>query len=421
MMNHFNEKRNIAHLWVLFVISPFLTFLISLRYYSSQQYRIFLILFFLLYGYSFVTIPGSDHSGYIETYKEYTTYKYSDFKEIILDTYSANSIQPDFYAPVLLFLTSRVTEDYRFLSLVQAFIYFSVCLALWNSIWKLNHGDYRKLYFIFFVGTIFILNFYAGINGIRWALAFMVYSLGSLKYILSNKLRFLGLAILSVFIHFSLIPAILFLLVFTIIKSFKNINLLFGILILTVIASSLLSLVLTSGASYFGSGIENKLIGYGSENYVAYRESLADANNWYVNFNLKSTYIFVIASMMLLWVRKSKLKFDNISTNLFVFTILLLIQSTITSSILDPITSRRYFLLMALFGLITLYYIGYNNQQSTLIRVLCIFYVPLLILHILVTFRGGLYTVSPFLVFGNVFFILFMKSDINIQDLLLGQ
>ena len=397
---------------------PFFAFLVSLKSYASGQYRVFILCFLILYGYTFIPIPNSDATRYIDYFNKFSAYNISDFKYIILNTYSAESANPDIYAPLLLFITTRFSDDYRIFFTFQSFIYFAIALSLWKTIWELtvrNKSGYRML---FFIGTVFVLNISAGLNGVRFPLGFMVFSLGALKYLLTNNKRFLLLAMLSVFVHFSLVYPFLFLIMFSVLQRSRNHDIVMVILIIVLSASSVMSLFISSNMSLLGPGFQNKLGAFTSEGFMESRGTHIQNWNWYIQFNLYSPTYLIIGAIILSWMGRFKLKNDPISKKLILFSILLLIQCILSGNILDPITNDRYFQLMNLFGLITLSYLAYLNQTSVMLKTISYIYAPILLLRVLIFIRTDLDTVSPVLIFGNIFLNFIYKVNISIYELL---
>lgn len=415
-----NKRENLALTGLVFIVMPFISFIISIRNHAYPQFKIFILLFLILYGYTFIPIAGSDYTRYIEHFHNYSSYTFNDIKAIIAKTYTDESTNPDIYATFLLFLTTRVTNDYRVFFLIASLIYFSIALKLWETIWKLSEGSGFRFYTVFFIGTLFVVNFSTGINGIRWPLGFMVFSLGALKFILTNKKRYLITGFISVLIHFAFLFPSLFLLIFSILRLTKKTNVVMIILIGILFTASILSQLISSNAGIFGSGIQNRLTGFTGEGYLEGRSEHITQWNWYVQINLFATIYFLIFALILTHLRRSRLLFDDISAKLLIFVILLLTQSILSGNILDPMTNFRYYSIMSLFGLVTLNYLGKINQLSLLLRRLSYIYIPILILRALIILRIDLYTISPSLIFGNIFSIFFVKSDVSIFDFIFG-
>jgi hypothetical protein len=55
-----------------------------------------------------------------------------------------------------------------------------------------------------------------------------------------------------------------------------------------------------------------------------------------------------------------------------------------------------------------------------MLKTLSRLYIPIFIIHVLVVFRADLYTVSPWLIFGNPVLMWLLETTGSIQELILG-
>jgi len=82
-------------------------------------------------------------------------------------------------------------------------LYFFVLLKFLSTLWETTIIK-NKINLVYFVGICFTLSLAAGLNGIRFPMAFWVFSYGALNLILKNEIKYLLIAALSLLIHFSL-------------------------------------------------------------------------------------------------------------------------------------------------------------------------------------------------------------------------
>jgi hypothetical protein len=264
-----------------------------------------------------------------------------------------------------------------------------------------------------------VWKFSVGINNIRFPMAFMVFAYGALKLVLTKEKKYILFALLSIFIHFSLLYSFLFLLIYFYIGyPKKNFTLIF-ILIVSGIFSLFIADLLQANIGILGQAIGNKYEAYTDEYYIDLREDHLKSVNWYIQLNRFSTYYFVLITMLLSKLKIFKLKFDTTADNLFGFAIIMLIHNLFSGVLVDTI-SNRYYLLFNLFALVYLFYLGTINTKNKFIIFLSRIYFFILLLQVLIIFRSDLYTVSPILLFGNFLFVFITESTISIQDLLLG-
>jgi len=413
------EKNNRFWLWILFIIYPLASFVIAVKNYPIKKYRIFIWLFFMFYGYTFLPIPKSDGSRYKENFENSKEYNFNSYRQDIERVFSGEASNPDFYAPTLKYVAKAMSNDSKVYFMLAAAVYFFVFLKLIEAIWNLVLKDQWKYVFSFFIGCVFIYNFSAGVNGIRFPLAFMVFSYGVLQLIVSGRFKFLIIALVSILIHFAFLYSSIFLVLIYLLKFSIKPWLMYLLLILALSFSTIFSTIIAENLDSLGSVAESKFEGYTGEGFQERRETNLQKWNWYVYFNLYSIYFFGVLSFFLTRLKTFHLKFDTTANRLFVLTFILLIHSLISGSIVD-VVSNRFNLVFILFELIYLFYLSGLNPKNRLIKVLNYVYIPILIINILVKLRGDFYTVNTIVVFGNWILALFMEITVSIQDYILG-
>jgi len=412
-------ETNKLWLWIIFIIYPLGALFYSIKNFTVKKYRIFILLFFMFYGYTFLPIPNSDGSRYQEDFATTKSYNFSQYFYDIEEIFKGNANNPDIYAPTLKFVIHSFTSDPKIYFLFAAMLYFLVVLKLLGTIWDLVAKKNVKYFISFFIGCCFIYNFSAGINAIRFPFAFMVFAYGALNLILKDEKKFLFIAFLSVLIHFAFSFSFAFLVIIYLTKFRSNPWILYSLIILFIIFGSLFPSFIEQNLDIFGKASESKFDAYTQEGFVETREEHLQVWNWYVYFNFYSTYFFTIITLFLTRVRFCKIKTDAISEKLYVFAVIMLLHSLLSGSIVDVI-SNRFNLLFIFFTLVYLFYLSKDNYNNRIFRLLNYIFIPILIINILIKFRADLYTVNAIVVFGNVIATFFMDISVSIQDFLLG-
>jgi len=411
-----NVLANRLGMWGIFLISPFAAFAISVGKFGYKEFRMFILVFFMLYGYTFLPIPQGDGDKYKQAYiSSASTYDFSEYAKDIKSIFEGTSLNPDFYAQTLMFVSSQISDDYRVYFVLAALIYYSVLLKMFHCIWNITRGNNSR-YIFFFIGCCFVLNLSAGLNGIRFPLGFWIFSYGALNLILKDKLKYLFIAASSVLVHFSMAFSLVFLIIFYFLKYTSNPKLLYTLLVIGIVVTLLFPTFLTSFNDLLGGSYESKLQAYSGEDYINEREDHVQKWNWYVQVNLVATYYFCIVAIIISKLAVFKIKFDTLGNRLFGFGMLMIMHSFLSGSLVDSI-SNRYYILVNLFGLIYLYYLSSINPGNKLLSILKYIYIPILIINVLVVLRGDLYTVSPILVFGNAIFIFTTEATTSIQEM----
>ena len=319
------NNSNVLWVWGLFILSPISAFLLAIKNYKFKEYRIFLLMFFLLFGYSSITIPESDGDDYMNAYintREYSFENYSSDIQLVLDG-KANNL--DFYAQTIKYISFQISTNYKVYFLLINLVYFLVFLKFLETLWEYIVDRYTFFFISFFLGCCFIYNLSAGINGVRFPLAFWVFSYGALNLILKNNIKYLLIASIAVLIHVSLSFSLIFLYLFYLTKFFSNRNVLLFLLVIAFIFSYALPSFINTYMSFFGTSIENKINGYTADDFMDTREDNVKNWNWYVQFNLFGTYYFCFASLILSKLKFFKIEFDTISNRLFGFSVFMLI------------------------------------------------------------------------------------------------
>ncbi|GAA4080507.1 hypothetical protein GCM10022389_28280 [Flavobacterium cheonanense] len=417
-MNTTTEKNRIW-LWILYIIYPLGSFIYAIKNYDVKKYRIFIYVFFLFYGYTFLPIPNSDGSRYKKIFESTDVYSFSSYCTDIGYVMNGNSEHTDFYHLTIHYLAKSISTDSRVYFLIAASVYFFVFLKLLSTIWTLITIKNAKYFISFFIGCCFIYNLSSGINGIRFPLAFMVFSLGALKLIIAKEKKYLFIAFLSILIHFAFVYSLVFLVLIYFLNFSIKQWVLYGVLIMVISFSFLFSSLIESQLGLFGTTAESKFTGYTSDGFLEKRANTRESWNFYVVFNLYSVYFFSVISIFLIKFKNFKVKFDSTSNKLFVFSIIMLIHSILSGSIVDTVTNR-YNLLFIFFELVFLFYLSSINTGNSFLTFLNHVYIPILIINILIKIRADLYTVNALVFLGNFIVSLFIKESISIQDYLLN-
>jgi hypothetical protein len=189
------------------------------------------------------------------------------------------------------------------------------------------------------------------------------------------------------------------------------------LLIVVLSLSFLFSSFIQSNLGTLGSTAETKFTGYTAEGFLETRSDVKQSWNWYVTFNLYSTYYFSIISLLLTKLKYFKIKFNSLSNQLYVFAFVLFIHAILSGSVVDIITNR-YNIFFILFELIYLFYLSSINKNNKLLNFLNYIYIPIIIINVLIKMRSDLSTANILLFFGNFILSFFMNEPISIQDYL---
>lgn len=411
-------KSNIKMMWVLFVIYPLGALIISAKKFYIKEFRIFILAFFVLFGYSFVIVDDSDGCRYRDDFVAANEYSFNEYSYDIQQVFVGKAANPDFYAITLKYVAKLFTNNYHFYFALAALIYFFVYLKFLGQIYDSVYEISPKFYLNFFIGIIFLFTISGGINGIRFPLALWIFSYGAWNLILKDQFKYLLIAAFSILIHFSLNFSFVFLIIFYASRYNSNRNLLLTLLTIVFVSVSAFPGIFEVLMNFLGGSMGDKMAGYSDEDYIETRVGIVQDWNWYVAFNLYGPYYFYLVTVLLSKFKIFKLKFDTISNRLFGFVIIMLIHSLFSAAIVDPI-SNRYALLVNLFSLIYLMYLSAANSDSKFLKVMNYIYLPILIISVLVKLRVDLDTFNSVLFFGSAIMVFIIDSSTSIQELLI--
>ena len=341
-MGVFKEKVSYADLGkiVLFILSPFLSFLISLRDLSSRSSYIVLICICLLFGLNFnVTNDRSaehnlDGSFYRELFERDFVNSNTSIGEILDDYFSFSSEEnTDVYVSLVSLFVSRFTSNYHVLFFVFALV-FTYFMAK-SLKYLLTSGNFRNRSVIcLLLVVLFLQNDIFNINGVRfWTAAWIaVYSV--FRIFIDKKTLYLGLIAVTPFIH----PSYLLLVVITVISLVFHdaASKLKYLLLISIILSPLMVFVMQSiDASMLPGFLGRYFDLYASDEAIKEFGEKRLSTLYYVITTLFRAASLVYINILVLKIARKKDKNSGLE-NMFNFLIIFLIfcnLSTILPSI----------------------------------------------------------------------------------------
>lgn len=394
-----NVRNNVGWLWILFLVYPFAAFFTAIKRIDIKRYRIFIFLFAVFYGYTFVPTPDSDATRYVDRINELGSYPIAAYWNDISTMYDANAPNNDAYVYTVFFIVSKFSSSPVTYQIVFATIYFFVLLQLIMGVYdyvKLHQK--HKIVIWYLLGLLFVINLSSGINGVRFPLAMQLFLLGVFKYITTQKRKYLLISVLSFFVHFMMGFSLIFLFIYVLTKRLYNplYALFFAAIFFAVFSGG----AVTGNAAYLGEGIEQKTNSYTTnEDYKEERNEHLESVNWYIKFNRYTTYYFGFICLATVILCRKRIYKDKIALNMEYIVILMYIASFVAGQLVDELSNRYYLVANASILLYMFYLSSLNNTR--LIRRLTLIYIPIGILHILIMMRGDQITLSPNLFFGN--------------------
>lgn len=386
----------------VFLVFPILAFLTSVRKIHIKEHFWITLLFTVYFSYTYIPIPQSDATRYEQRFGLLNDYDWRHYLDDIQGMYDGRGMYQDAYIYTIQLFISPFTNNILVYRAVFGFIYFYIYLSIFRIM--LSNKDQKKSQFnLFLLGLAFLISFTSGINGIRWPLALMVFILGSYQYIVTSRIKYILFASASILIHFISFYLVLFLFIYIVLKKLFKPKIFASLLLISFIYGSFFTNAILSNTNNLGDGLAEKTSSYvENEDYKKERFNHLDSLNWYIQFDRFSTYYFIFGAVILSTYFNLGLVKSSLIYNLQFFAILMFLASFISSQLVD-VLSNRFYLSANAFGLIYLYHLDKENLQNKFIRICKFIYLPIFILHAIIIFRADLQTISPRLIFSNIF------------------
>ncbi len=385
----FTNKSNIAFAYLSFLISPIFSLGFAFQNYKQVWAKNIVWAFIAFYAYHFVPPnESSDIWGYIGRFEEYggENYKITDF---ILSLYSQGSSTLDVVEPLVSYLLSQISNNYKVLLLAYGIIFgYFYSRNIWFFLDQFKGRIKIQTIFIlllFFV-TIGIWN----LNGFRFWCAAHIFIFGAYNFLILKKNKGVYFLLLAVLTHIGLLLPVAMVLFFRFIKKIPIQTLFIGFLFTFFFAELNLESVRNLVTNYSPGFLQGKLTAYTSEAYVEVVNQRAMRNTI---FNVVSKYIrtlMVLFFIVVLYLNRERLKSINLYY-LFGFTLFLGIISNFMSQMPSGV---RYLNIsdFLLYG--TFLCFVQNNTRYTFDKLLFIL-LPLVLFYVIYNFRIiGMYTFS---------------------------
>jgi hypothetical protein len=410
-------KRKIIHPlknnFIFFLISPFLGFIQSFKYYKEDWAKNSVWLFVIFYGYTMFRPEIMDANRYVVSFINLHNTPMS-WDVFVANFYTDESDTVDIYQPLITFILSRFTKDGNILFAVFGIVYgYFYSRNIWLVIDLAKGKNVDRTFWFLIVAFICVLGFW-NLNGVRMWTAAHVFFYGAFQYLVNSKRKGIFIASTSILIHFSFVLPIAALLLFAFVKiPWRILYFLFiGSFSLSTLNLATVRAKLESVAPAF---LLPRVNSYTSEEYV---ESIADMNltvNWYIKYYTTSLmWVIAILFTIIYFTKKKGYKDEKSFSNLFGFSLLILTVGNITS--LLP-SGGRYLLIAQLFAVALLVFC-YTRFDDFLYKRWLTLTTPLLIFFILISIRISFDTVSFMTIFSNPIIATIVDLQLPLIDLI---
>jgi hypothetical protein len=417
-------------LYFLFFIWPFASFLLAAGRIVSKQYQGVILLFSFLFGYS-VYLYSGDILDYERSFYQVHDYSWDDFLYLIshvlsadkLNHYTTNTVnqQPDIYALTLQFLVSRFTDNPRWFWAIVSLLYTYIFLKFINEVALQIKWTNKWPQKIFFLYLALVIPFYVGVTGVRFWTALFFFMVFAMRYVRTNELKYIFIAALSTVIHYSFLVPLVLLFAYRYIKISRVLTIFLVLLSLTYFSLSSNTQMLgaiQSNLTFFGeTTIGSRAEGYSDVEIFGQRIEKSSGANWYKQLQPQALHYFLTIVFLLEFFGLFKWRSNAFLDRLYPFIIIFFCLALLSFSLGSIGRFKNIFYLATLFRYTAL--CGLNPDSRSL-RNLSYIIVPILFLHVMVSFRGGFYYVDPLLLIGNPVVLFLVQSGQSLSEFLIG-
>lgn len=194
-------------IWLIkFIIWPLGTFISSLRIIGTRAFSYILVLFYSLFGYTYI-IAGKDQDNYriAQYFKAWSASTFDDLWYKIATLYELGN-KPDLFQDILQFIVSRFTDNVEVYFAFISGLFALMVAKIFRSIYSNEGMERRSDFFLVGVSLFLLLIFSPGcINSFRHYFAVTIFLYALYKYLNGDGKWYLFLLSLTILIHFAFI------------------------------------------------------------------------------------------------------------------------------------------------------------------------------------------------------------------------
>lgn len=322
-----DDRYNKRNTIVIAMIWPIMGLIMALKHYNKFNTKNIILVFCVLYGFTFVINEEMDGDRYAERLKNDYGKPFSDsaFNEHITGLYETSL---DFVQPLINFVISRVTDSHHVLFAVYALVfgYFWLkSIDFVNKRFQMDRNELTILYTIFFISLIPIFN----INGFRMWTAAWIFIYGALHVVVNKDWRYLLISLAACTVHFSFLTANVILILWFFLGNHKWVYL--SLALITFAISELDLSVVRSYTQMISPALESKANAYASDAYADKVAQLRGNDAWFMQLSPILTRYLLLFNLLFMIFVSTKKKLPKSELNLLSFTLLFLAYANIAS------------------------------------------------------------------------------------------
>jgi hypothetical protein len=402
---------NSKYYLILFILWPFIAFLVALANYSHKEARKVVYIFIIYYGLTFVnTNQYVDAYRYALELKTNALLPFSDFLKIVGGIYATDTTL-DIFEPLVSFIVSRFTGHHSVYFAVWAMIFgffYLKSISLLYERQRENPGWNSTILMAFFIVILPI----TAISGVRMWTAGWIFFYAAYHVVLYRDKRYILLALASSLVHWSFLAANVILILYFLAgnRNFIYLPLAIASFILPHLFSPFFHLV----SIRLGGGLQTRYEDYSSENYILLRQESHAQASWFLQIGTDMVFYYLLFAIIIIEIKSASISKEEDEKNLFSF--LLLYLAFVNFGKVIPSFGERFqtiFLLLATAYIFMRFLKIFRNNINLLIFIGLF---PML-LYTAIIFRIGSESINPW-IFTPGLGLPFLDPDLSIADLL---
>lgn len=324
-MSEWNKenKKDVYIKYLLFVFSPFIAFLYSLRTVKTKSSYFIFYLTAVFFGLAFSLPSGRDGTGpsydgqaYRKWFEEMKYISFQEYFESLQNYLSFDSLKRDFYFETFAFYVSRITDNYHVMFMLAAVIFSYFTLRSLSFLTKEKKFDAGVSSYILLY--LFTYNQIFNINGLRYWTAAWIAVFCIFKIFRDRNNKYLILLLITPFIHGSYW---LFIGVLVIVYLLRRFDKLWLLLFLSSFFISTFAAELLQNMQYFLPSFLSKSVEvYTDPEYIEYRNSWSGIG--FFKMIVEKFRLFYLNFIVLLFIYHSnEIKSNSKTRDLYLFLV----------------------------------------------------------------------------------------------------
>ena len=335
------NKDDVKIKFLLFLLSPLLGFVYSLKRINTKSSFIIFFLFSLCFGMCFspknypIYIDGQHYQDLFLSYRniEIETFE-SNFDRYI----SFNSKLKDYYADTLAFFVSRISDNYHVFFFVASIIFSLFLLKTFRYLTR--EQEFNNSYTCFLLCYLFVNISIFNINGLRFWTGYWIAMFLLFKIFRDNNYKYFFLLAITPFFHGTLLLLVPIVLLTILTKRFYNVWIV--LYIISFFIGEVAFIMIEHIVNYLPTFMQSLVKNYTSIKFI--NQYTAEGTGFWIvgEFFKRIVNIFFFITMVLFIKNKQLVINDIRSKNIFVLLLVLMIFSNLFSPI--PSLGNRFFM-----------------------------------------------------------------------------